>query len=115
VERGAEGTARCLRGQVGRQGRDRLGVVAGVVGELDSDRFGGALGNRPIQLLDGPFGLNPLVETDKSDALREAWNRTITFIGAWNRNGTGQQSGASQQSQGATAKLASRFILRFSN
>lgn len=59
--------------QIGGQGRDGLGVVAGVVGELDGDGLRGALGNGAVQLGDGALGLDPLVEPDESDSLRETY------------------------------------------
>jgi len=68
---GAAEAAR-LRGQVGGQGWQRLVVVAGVVCELDCDWLGGALGDGAVELLDGSLSLNPLVESDESDALGQA-------------------------------------------
>ena len=72
VERAPEGPPGGLRGEVGGEGRDGLGVVAGVVGELDGDGLGGALGHRPVQLLDGPLGLDALVEADEAHSLGES-------------------------------------------
>ena len=61
--------------QVRRQRRQALGVVAGVVGELDGDGLGAALRHGAVQLVDGPLGLDTLVEPDEADALGEACRR----------------------------------------
>ena len=66
------GEAASLRGQVGGQ-RRRQGLCIGarVVGKLDGDRFTVAVGNGVVQLLDGTFRLDAMVEAHKADALRE--------------------------------------------
>ena len=69
MEGGPEGAAGGLGRQVGGQGRDRLGVVARIVRKLDSDRLCGALGNSSVQFLNGSLSLNPLVESNKANAL----------------------------------------------
>ncbi len=66
------GPSRRLRGQVGRQRGDGLGVVAGIVGELDSDGLAGALWDGAVQLLDGALRLHALVEADEAHALGQA-------------------------------------------
>ena len=58
-----------LWGQVGREGRDGLRVVARVVRKLHSDRLRCALRDRPVQLLNCALGFDPLVESDESNAL----------------------------------------------
>ena len=69
-----------LRGEVGGEWRDGLGVVAGVVGELDRDGLGGALGHRTVQLLDGALGLDALVEADEAHSLGEPCHAKIRHV-----------------------------------
>ena len=59
--------------QVRGQRRQPLGVVARVVGELDGDGLGAAVGHRAVQLVDGTLSLDALVEPDEPDALRQAY------------------------------------------
>lgn len=71
VDGSREATIRLGR-QVGCEWGQRLvDVAARVVGELDSDRFRGALWRCAVQCLDRPFRLAPLVEPDEADALRQ--------------------------------------------
>ena len=60
--------------KVGGQGGQGLGIVAGVVGELHRDGLRGSLGDRSIELLDGPLGLDSLIEADEANSLGEARN-----------------------------------------
>lgn len=69
VNRSAETSS--LRCQVSSQRWDGLVIVARVIGELDGDRLGGALGNGAVQLLDGALSLDALVEPDEPDAFRQ--------------------------------------------
>ena len=69
VQGAPEGPPGGLRGEVGGEGRDGLGVVARVVGELDGDGLRGALWHSPVQLLDGALGLDALVEADEAHSL----------------------------------------------
>lgn len=64
-----------LRGEVGSQGRDSLGVVAWIVGELDGDGLRCPLRNSVVQMLDGPLSLDALVEADEANAFGETWKR----------------------------------------
>ena len=57
--------------QIGGQGRDGLGIVAGVVGELDRNRLRGTLRDGSVQLANGALGLDPLIEPDETDSLGE--------------------------------------------
>jgi len=66
--------------QVSCQGRDGLGVVAGVVGELDGDRLRGTLGDRSIELGDGSLRLDTLVKPDEANTFRNA--SRIAILGA---------------------------------
>lgn len=58
-----------LRRKISGEWGDRLGVVTRVVGELDGDGFGSAVGDGPVQFLDGPFRLNTLVKADEAYSL----------------------------------------------
>jgi hypothetical protein len=77
-----------LRGQVSGEGWQRLVVVAGVVGELDCDWLGGALGDGAVELLDGALGLNPLVESDESDSLGQACETGTLVLERKENNGS---------------------------
>ena len=73
MESASEGRPpRRLGRQVRGQGRDRLGVVARVVGELDGDGLAGAVGDGAVELADGALGLHALVEADEAHALGKA-------------------------------------------
>ena len=61
-----------LRCQVSRQGGNGFCIVAGIVGELHRDGLRGSLRDRSIELLYGPFSLDPLVKTNEPHTLREA-------------------------------------------
>lgn len=51
----------------------RVPGLIGVSGELDRDGLGAARGRVPVQVLDGFFGLGPLIEADEGHAPRETW------------------------------------------
>ena len=70
------GRGRLPRRQVGGERRHGLGVVRRVVGELDRDGLGRPLGDGPVELRDGPLGLNALVEADEADALGQALGKS---------------------------------------
>jgi hypothetical protein len=61
-----------LRCEIGSQWRYRFVVVAGIVGELDGNRLGGALRYGAVQLVDRPLGLDALIEPNEANALRQA-------------------------------------------
>ena len=65
----AESPPRCLWSQIGREGGDRLRIVARVVCKLHRDRLRRTLRDRPVQLLNRALGFDPLVESDESNAL----------------------------------------------
>ena len=69
------GSPRRLRAQECGQWWQRLGVVARVVGELDGDGLGGALGDGAIQLLDRSLSLDALIKTDEADTLRQTFKK----------------------------------------
>lgn len=61
-----------LRGQIGCQGRDGLGIVAGIVGKLDRHRFSGSLWDGAVQLLNRSLSLDSLIESDEAYSLGQA-------------------------------------------
>lgn len=66
-----------LRRYVGsRQGRrERLGVGARVVGELDGDGLEVAIGNRIVQVLDSALRFAALVEANEAHSLGNTWRQ----------------------------------------
>ena len=71
VQSTSEGSSGGLRGQVGGQGRNGLGIVTRVICKLDSNRLCGALRNGAVQLLNRAFGFYPLIETDETNTFGE--------------------------------------------
>jgi hypothetical protein len=65
------GLSRLWSGEVGGEWGKGLGVVGGVVGELDGHGLGGALGNGTVELLDRSLRLNALVKADEPNPLRQ--------------------------------------------
>ena len=80
MQSSAERSPGRLRGKVGCQGRDGFGVVAGVVGKLDSDWLRGTLGDGPVQLLDGALGLNALVKPNETHTFGKAWKQESKYL-----------------------------------
>ena len=72
----SEGSSGGLRGQVGGQRWNGLGIVTRIICKLDSNRLCGALRDGAVQLLNSPFGFYPLIETDETNTFGEPLKRT---------------------------------------
>lgn len=59
--------------ELGEQGL--AGLLAGVVGELHSNRFCSTAGLLAIQPFDGFFCLDPLIKADESHPSGDSWGR----------------------------------------
>jgi len=65
----------CLRSQIGCQWGQSFGIVTRVICKLDRDRFSGALWDGAVQLLNGSFGFDPLIEPDETNTFGEPLKR----------------------------------------
>ena len=80
VQSTSEGSSGGLRGQVGGQRWDGLGIVTRIICKLDSNRFCGALRDGAVQLLNSLFGFYPLIETDETNTFGEPFGTKIKNI-----------------------------------
>ena len=74
-----------LGSKVGCQRWNRLGVVAGVVSELDSDGLRGTLRDGSVQLGDGSLRLDSLIKPDESNTLGDTSHRSLLRT-TWERS-----------------------------
>jgi hypothetical protein len=81
----SKGPACCLRGQIGSQGWQGLGIATGIIGKLDRNGLCRSLGNGAIQLLNGPLSFLVLVKPDEPDTLGEALKKKTTKTGTKKR------------------------------
>jgi len=68
VQGSTQGSPGGLGGQVGSQGRNRLGIVTRVVGKLHCDWLCRTLGDGSIELSNCPFRFYSLVKSDKTNS-----------------------------------------------